>query len=197
MIRAKDNPFAVHQWERVGYIPQSENLAQLVERLARLGYTAAIVGPHGAGKSTLLSHLEKCLSRRGVATAKLFRNLDTRLPWRRVKEAIGAMPSEGVLFFDGANHLPFLRFQQLKRMTRKRSIGLVTTSHTEGLLPTLTICKPRPALLSQIVQMLTANHTTYAENHLDDVFRRHNGNIRDCLRQLYDEYAMKESYPSA
>ncbi|MHC4927798.1 MAG: hypothetical protein ACYTER_10855, partial [Planctomycetota bacterium] len=110
-------------------IPQAETIEQIADRLKQMKYTAAIIGPHGGGKTTLLEHLQSCLHGRGIHTAKLFLNLDTKLSWSEVTACIRSMPSGGVLFFDGACHLPRWRFWQLKRAVRKQSIGLVITAH--------------------------------------------------------------------
>lgn len=189
MIRAKDNPFAVDRWQSVGFIPQSETIDQLADRFRQLDHIAAIVGPHGAGKTTLLEHLEAYLRDRGAPTAKLFLNLGTKLPWPQITTCIRTIPSNGVLFFDGASHLPRWRFWQLKRAVARQHIGLVITSHTEGRLPTLTHCRPNPNLLKTIVCHLLDGDQIFEESYLEEIFDQHNGNIRNCLWHLYDDYA--------
>lgn len=189
MMRAKDNPFAVDRWAGLGYIPKGESLEQLLERLAQLNYTAALVGPHGTGKTTLLEHAESQLRQKGIKTAKLFINLETPLPWSEVKAAIGSMPPGGVLFFDGACHLPRWRFGQLKRAARKQNIGLVITAHHEGLLPTWVQFHANPALLKTIVGRLLDHDNIYSDTYLSELLNHHRGNLRDCLWHLYDDCA--------
>ena len=189
MIVAKNNPFTANRIRSIGYIPQGLPLEQIESRLKQLDHTAAIVGPHGSGKTTLLQHLEKQLNQSGIQTKMLFINLDIKLPWRKIKNCIDSIPPKGVLFFDGANHLPFLRFKQLRHFTRKRNIGLVITSHRQGLLPTLTLCRPRLEFLTELTERLLGKHDTIEPSHLANLFDTYRGNIRDCLWQLYDEYA--------
>ena len=99
------------------------------------------------------------------------------------------MPPKSILFFDGANHLPFLRFRHLRFLTHKRRIGLVITSHREGLLPTLVYCRPHLELLTELTERLLPEPQAVRQSHLAALFESHRGNIRECLWQLYDEYA--------
>ena len=191
MILAKDNPFAVHQLEKLGFIAHNTPWAEICCRLEKLDYTAAIVGPHGSGKTTLLVQLERHVRGDGIGTAKLFLNLDTKLRWQTIRNCVDSIGPGGVLFFDGACHLPMLRFRQLQHLTRRRNIGLVITAHREGLLPTLVMHCPDTALLIQIVKSLLGDNEIFSEAYLADLFRLHGGNIRDCLWQLYDEYALQ------
>lgn len=173
----------------MGYLPQAFSLPQLCEHLEQLDYTAAIVGPHGSGKTTLLRELEKHVRQSGIQTEMLFISLDVKLSWRVIRNTIDSMPPQGVLFFDGACHLSFWRFRQLRRRMRKRNIGMVITAHREGLLNTLTVCRSSPALLEDIVSHLLDGNTICSGSYLADLLQTHHGNIRDCLWQLYDEYA--------
>jgi hypothetical protein len=189
MIAAKNNPFGAQRIQAIGYLPQDLPWQQVKTRLKQFDYTGAIVGPHGSGKTTLLRHLEKQLSQSGIQTKKLFINLDTKLPWQTINNCIHSIPPKGVLFVDGANHLPFLRFRQLRFITQKRHIGLVITSHHEGLLPTLVHCRPHLELLTELTKRLLPKDQTIRLSHLEALFESHRGNIRECLWQLYDEYA--------
>lgn len=189
MIAAKNNPFGAKRIQAIGYLRQELSCQEIRTRLKNLDFTAAIVGPHGSGKSTLLRDMEKQLSQSGVQTKKLFINLDTKLPWQTIKSCVDSMPPQSVLFFDGANHLPFLRFRQLRSMTEKRRVGLVITSHHEGLLPTLIHCRPRLEFLMELTKRLLPEDQMIPQSYLTALFKSHGGNIRDCLWQLYDEYA--------
>lgn len=189
MISARHNPFAANRIQATDYIWQNLSYQQIETRLKELDYTASIVGPHGSGKTALLRHLEERLSQNRISTKMLFISLDVKVPWPAIKEAIYSIPPRGVLFFDGANHLPFLRFRQLRWTIRKQHIGLIITSHSEGLLPTLTQCQPQLTLLTELVERLLPNDETIAPLYLESLFKKHSGNLRDCLWKLYDEYA--------
>ncbi|MCU0915380.1 MAG: hypothetical protein MUC88_12565, partial [Planctomycetes bacterium] len=57
-----------------------------------------------------------------------------------------------------------------------------------GLLPTLLECSTSPALLETIVDELQPHPVTPVRS-LNDLYERHQGNLRECLRELYDLYA--------
>lgn len=187
MIRAKDNPFGAQRLEAIGYIPQDEPLEVICDRLKAMHCTAAVVGPHGSGKSTLLRKIQEVFDSEGCGTRRLFISRDVKLPWKSVVQCVDSMRASEVLFFDGANHLPFWRFRRLRRMLRKRGLGLVMTSHTEGLLPTLIRCRTHAGLLADIVSRLLADESI-EHDRVETLFEAHKGNIRDCLWQLYDEH---------
>lgn len=189
MLAARHNPFGAGRLGTIDYIPQELSWEQLLIRLKALDYTAALIGPHGSGKTTLLRGLEKRLRQAGIPTAMLFVSLDVALPWPAVRSAIRSLPPGGVLCFDGACHLPWFRFRPLCRLTRKRKTGLIITSHTEGLLPTLMHCRTGVGLLRDLTERLLGEQEAIAPSHLAGLFEAHRGNIRDCLWQLYDEYA--------
>jgi hypothetical protein len=65
MTRAIDNPFSVDHVLRVRFRPQGCSWDDLMSRLARLNYRAAVVGPRGSGKTTLLEDLGPLLEARG------------------------------------------------------------------------------------------------------------------------------------
>ena len=187
MIRAMDNPFRAQRLDAIGYIPQNESLGAICDRLEMMENTAAIVGPHGSGKSTLLREIQTQFDSAGYRTCKLFISRDVKLAWKVVIECLESMQENDVLFFDGANHLPFWRFHQLKRLIRKRGLGLVMTSHSEGLLPTLVQCRTNVELLAEIVRDLLPDEPVELWK-IKALFHAHDGNIRDCLWKLYDEY---------
>ena len=67
-MRARDNPFATAHLQRLSYRFQGASWDELLDRLQRLGWRAAIVGPHGSGKTTLLEALAEELRVRGFET---------------------------------------------------------------------------------------------------------------------------------
>lgn len=192
MICAKDNPFAVSRIEGLGYIPFTEPLDVILRRLAGMQFTAAIVGPCGSGKTTLLEELEKRLRSDGILTETVFISNDVVLPWRMIWEKAASVPAGGVLFFDGACHLSRWRWMRLRRLVRRRNIGLVITSHREGMLSTLVYCRPRPQMLTEIVKQLLGDIDQNQQAECMELFEIHRGNIRDCLRQLYDRFAEQD-----
>jgi hypothetical protein len=191
MIFAKDNPFAVSRIHALGYIPFTVSMEALMQRLMEFNYTAAIVGPHGSGKTTLLEELEKKLQNNGVRTEAVFFSDDIRLPWKTVLDKAASLPAGGVLFFDGACHVSRWRWRQLRQQANRQKFGLVITSHDEGMLPTLVNCRPQPDILIELVKRLIDDIDPQLHAECVKLFQAHQGNIRDCLRQLYDEFAIR------
>jgi hypothetical protein len=70
-MRARDNPFATVHLHRLSYRFQGVSWNELLDRLQRLDWRAAIVGPHGSGKTTLLEALAEELRQRGFETCLL------------------------------------------------------------------------------------------------------------------------------
>lgn len=189
MIAAKDNPFSVSRIHALGYQPQGISWKAIDRRLERLNFTAAVTGPHGSGKTTFMEQLSDRLTEKGVTLKKLFINQDSRLPWRTIRQSVLSIPPGGVLLFDGACHLSWWRWRQLKRLTATQKIGLVITSHDEGLLETLLRCETSPSLLNELVSQLAKPSPPLSRDTLNRLFAACGGNLRDCLRQLYDDYA--------
>jgi hypothetical protein len=177
MTRPRDNPFASDRIESVPYILQGTTWPQLLARLCELNYRAAITGIQGTGKTTLLESLIRHLHALGFQTQVIQLNSERdRLP-----ESFS--PShDRVLLVDGAEQLPRIAWLRLKFLTR-RCPGLIITTHTPGLLPTLIECHTSPKLLCQIVQQLLPNRHM---GSCDELFCRHAGNLRSVLRELYD-----------
>ncbi len=190
MIAARDNPFAAGRVHALGYQPQDRSWAEIDRRLEQLNFTAAITGAHGSGKTTLLEHLEMRLTDKGMPTQKLFVSHDVTLPWKTIRQTIKSVPVGGVLLFDGACHLSWWRWARVKRLAAKRNIGLIVTCHNEGMLATLLRCETNPALLTNLVAQLTENQPPIQKDTLTELYHTHRGNLRDCLRQLYDNSAM-------
>jgi DNA polymerase III delta prime subunit len=80
---------------------------------------------------------------------------------------------------DGAEQLTRLQWFRL----RLRRGGLVVTTHRRGMLPELHECRTSPALLREIASSLGVELT---EDECSALHRRHAGNIRESLRELYD-----------
>lgn len=184
-MRARDNPFAVERVHRIRYRLAESTWEDLMDRLAALGYRGAIVGPHGHGKTTLLEDLAPRLEDRGFRMRKAtFRAGERRLGAAR--KVLRGLTSQDILLIDGAEQLGRLAWLQLRLRSRAAG-GLVVTSHNPGLLPTLHECRTTPELLVGIVRELLGPE---AERHdLDGLFRRHGGNLRGALREMYDVYA--------
>lgn len=188
-MRARDNPFRTERLLCVRYQPQGTTWSGLLARLADLQYRAAIVGPEGSGKTTLLEDMAPRLAELGLVPRFV-----------RLKRA-GAPPGTGdvgrllpevsrrdIVLLDGAEQLGRLAWARLRRRSLQAG-GLVMTSHRPGRLPTLIECRTSPDLLAWLVRELLAGEEPVPPEQIAHLFSRHNGNLRLCLRELYDRYA--------
>jgi hypothetical protein len=188
-MRARDNPFTVERIHGVRYRPFHTTLEGLVLCLETMDYRAALVGPDGSGKTTLLEDLRHALTERGQRTRLVFVNDTCPLNGPRRRQLLADVASDEIVFFDGADVIPRATWLMVKRCLLREAAGLVITSHRPGLLPTLLECSTTPLLLRQIVDTLQPEHQPVPTEMLDELFDRHHGNIRDCLRDLYDTFA--------
>jgi hypothetical protein len=186
MLAARDNPFAVHRVLRVRYRLAEHQWDELLSRLATLNNRAAITGPHGSGKTTLLEDLAPRLAARGFRP-KLLR-LDAENPAfdpAFLTDFFARLEPGDFILFDGAEQSGFWAWRKFLRASR-RAAGMAITVHKPGRLPTLHECRTTPGLLTELVRELGEKLSLQDAASL---FARHNGNLRDCLRELYDAAA--------
>jgi hypothetical protein len=194
MIRACDNPFAVHRVLQQRYRFDDDAWARLLAQFERQGFRGAIVGPHGSGKTTLLEDLAERLAVQGWR--RRWVRLSRERPSLTRAMARGSLSNLGahdVVLLDGAEQLGVLAWCGFRWRTRKAG-GVVITTHREGRLPTLWRCETSSALLGEIVGALGVRFTA-AE--MQSLHARHAGNLREALRELYDRVASGEVAASA
>ena len=152
--------------------------------LALEGGRGAIIGPHGSGKTTLLEQLAGRLAGEAVWIRL---NTDIDLPFMT---AIESLPNEighdHTILIDGAEQLGAWPWWRLHRWLKKAGT-IVVTSHIPGRLPTLYQCTTDPGLFVELVEELAPDDIDTVD--LDELFQRHDGNIRLCFRELYDLWA--------
>jgi hypothetical protein len=187
-VKARENPFKAERViATIRYTCPDGDLDTLIARLAALDYRAAIVGPHGAGKTTLLEDLGRALQDRGfrIVSVRLATD-DRRLPGTWPASAARLGPRE-IVCLDGAEQLSAVRWLWF-RWRARRAAGLIVTSHARGRLPLLIECTTSADLLERIIRRLSPASAAGAPSAAD-LFRRHHGNLRDALRELYDHAA--------
>ena len=187
-MKARENPFKADRViATIRFTCPDGDLATLIARLAALGYRAAIVGPQGAGKTTLLEDLGRALEHRGfqIMSMRLCTD-DRRLPDAWSARAARLGPRD-IVCLDGAEQLSAIRWFWF-RWRARRAAGLIITSHARGRLPLLIECTTSVDLLDEIVCRLSPPLADGAPS-ASDLFRRHRGNLRDAVRELYDFHA--------
>ena len=185
-MRARDNPFAADRLERIRYHFTGTSLDELLARLEQMNYRAAITGLEGSGKTTLLEDLRQALERKGLRTKLLFVNDASPLTGPQCRRFLSQLVPQELVLLDGADAIHRSSWSLFRRHTVTHAAGLIITSHRPGLLPTVIQCSTTPDLLKQIVADLTAHGPAVSPALLDALHRRYKGDIRACLRELYD-----------
>lgn len=192
-MRAGDNPFNVQKLQSIRYRLSGQTWDGLLERLATLHWRAAIVGPHGHGKTTLLKDLMPRLEARGFRIRSVMLHTGDRRFGREQRDLLFRdLGPRDILCVDGAEQLG--RWSWLALRLRSRAArGLLITSHRPGLLPTLVDCETTPELLAGIVRDLLggAGEGVDSAPDLVELWRRHGGNVRDSLWEMYDVWGRK------
>lgn len=187
-MRAADNPFTAQKVRRIRYRLSDQTWEGLLERLATLRYRAAIVGPYGRGKTTLLEDLTPRLEALGFRIRSVMLHTGNRFWTREQREILFRHVSpRDILCVDGAEQLGRIAWLALRARSEAAG-GLLITSHRPGLLPTLITCETTPELLEDIVRDLLGREVEGA----NELFTRHDGNLRAALREMYDVWAVRE-----
>lgn len=186
-----ENPFCtrkVRPGAMAFLLPDGQSPADLVDRLRRFNWRGQIVGPHGSGKSTLLATLRPEVELAGVATLSVeLHDGRRRLPldWKR----LGRLPAPALLIVDGYEQLGRLHRWRLKRLCRRRGLGLLVTAHADVGLPELFHTAATLELARAIVDRLQCEHRAHVTaEDVAEVFPRHGDNLRELLFELYDLY---------
>lgn len=189
-MRARDNPFSTDRVLRIRYRLLDESWEALLDRLAGMRYRAAIVGLKGTGKTTWLEDLAPRLEERGFVPKPL--RLDEaypRFPAGFEREFFARVGPCNIVLLDGAEQMSRWGWWWFRRRSVKAG-GLVITSHRAGLLPTLFETRSTPGLLAEIVgELLGVEEAARLRDRIPSLFAKHQSNMRNALRELYDHYA--------
>jgi energy-coupling factor transporter ATP-binding protein EcfA2 len=183
-MNARSNPFRVSRIEALSFRFAGEDWDTLWRRLERHFGRGAIVGPNGAGKTTLMLELARQLSDRGMEVRLHRLSLENReLPPGLLR---GLAPRHALLL-DSAGCISLWDWCRVRWLARQAGV-FVVTSHRETLLPTLCTCHTTPELLGNLVCELTGHMPAELGVHVHDLWTRHEGNLREALRELYDQW---------
>jgi hypothetical protein len=105
-------------------------------------------------------------------------------PTRR--QLMSQLRNDEIVLLDGADAIGPATWTLLKHRILRQAAGLVITTHRPGRLPTLIDCATTPGLLGVIVNELLPQEHDIEGPTLDRLFHCYQGNIRNCLRELYD-----------
>jgi len=194
-LPARENPLAVNLTSNIEFRFSDHDWEFHLERLRKMNFRAAIVGQQGSGKSTLLRELTLQLRQRSIENHFVFlpQALRQALPQARqqhqlmLDQAFEHSEKGCVLLVDGIERLNFFQRRDLLKRTRN-SAGLVITKHHRCKLPTWVQTQTSPALMTQVLVDLKLDHPAFLSAG-EAAFAKHGGNIRNALRDLYDQCA--------
>jgi hypothetical protein len=188
------NPFSTRH-TRPGAMPflfpAGEGAETLIGRLRRNGWRGEIVGPHGTGKSALLMALVPAIERAGQTPLLVtLHDGQRRLPLDVNRESQLQPPT--LLIVDGYEQLSRWSRFWLKRLCRRRGLGLLATAHDSVGLPELYRTAADAELFQKIVEQLMAGQPCpWNVADLTARLARHGGNLREALFDLYDLYEQR------
>lgn len=188
-MKPRDNPFSSHRLEALPFhFPDGLDWESFLGRCEAAKWRGAIVGPQGSGKTTLFDQLAPRLRDYGFFP-RLFRiHSDSPLAEKQavIKQARELRNPE-FLLLDGAEQFT-TREWLLLNSAANNAAGFLITVHRTSRLPMLLETRTTPALLSDLAAELTGERLHQAD--ASALFKRHLGNLRECLRALYDQYAV-------
>jgi hypothetical protein len=188
-MRPRDNPFAAHRLENLPFrLPNGLTWDAFLARCTAAKWRGAIVGPNGSGKSTLLEQIVPRLRTLGF-TPHLFRiQAESALAEKAaVLTRVRPMRAPDFLLLDGAEQFSTREWLTLYSAASPLA-GCLITVHRTSRLPTLLETRTSPALLIELATELTGERLSTAA--ATTLFKRHFGNLRECLRALYDQQAL-------
>jgi hypothetical protein len=186
-MKARDNPFATQHTEKLAYrLPGGVTWPALLEKLKAQEYTGSIVGRHGTGKTTLLEEFIPHLKELGFEPHLISLKTESSM---REKEALPAVlrgfTKPAFILLDGAEQLSTRHWLPV-RSAASAAAGFLVTVHRISRLPTLVECDTSAELLMELVQELTGE--PFPREQAMELMNRHFGNMRACLRELYDDW---------
>jgi energy-coupling factor transporter ATP-binding protein EcfA2 len=198
-MMAHVNPFRSECIEALRYRDATATAGQVLDLCRRQGGRGALVGAKGSGKTTLQNALAERLQEQGTPAYRIRLTEEQRcIDWTALRQAVRGSSPPPVLL-DGAEQVR--RFAWWKFRWIVRHVGvLIVTTHQAGRLRTLHRHDTSPALLEELVrELLDRQHANPSGDaaafplpsraEMDALFRRHAGNLRECLRDLYNQAA--------
>lgn len=191
-MKAKENPFNSSRILTLRFRPQNFRWDEFLARLKSLDYRGAVTGPEGSGKTTLFDHLEPELSTLGFNIKRLrLSKEENSLSKRLQRKFFSNLTGKDIIMLDGAESLGLVSWSLFKLRAIKAG-GLLITSHSKGMYPTVAELSTNENLLADIVKDLLGNSFHSSPIATNWLFKKHEGNLRMALFELYDIYAAEK-----
>jgi hypothetical protein len=214
-LSAAGNPFRAARLEALRF-RHGPPVDELLRRLQEFRGRGALVGPKGSGKTTLVVEIAARLReldwkapvvrldpewcRSGATLADHFSRAGSEegVFAKNQSDAFRSDVDHGdkvVWFLDGAEQLGFLDWRWALSRTRHAD-GFVVTTHLPGRLPLLQETRTSPELLMGLVaELVAASNDGFPDPASEEcraLWTRHCGNLRECFRELYDDWSRRK-----
>lgn len=190
-VPARENPFRIEKVTRVKFHFRDGNWDTHLARLQALEFRAAIVGPQGTGKTTLLYELLDCIQHRGASVAHFFIPQETESHREMLSDALARSANGSIVLVDGMERFTWWQRWRLFSGTRPGN-GLVANFHQPCRfpmrLPTWIQTSTSFELMEQILVDLGLDEPAI-QSAGAEALQQANGNAREALRDLYDQFA--------
>lgn len=201
-ITARNNPFRTTRVEST-ILFQPEWLAtswkEILERFKSFRATrtqCSVVGPHGTGKTTFFDGLKQHLEQQDseVLRISLHRTVDGRcelptIPSDVHPDTVILLDSAGVAGWRFSSPMSFQQRKQWRtQLKRIAHCQIVESRHRRNSVPVLLQTRSTVTMLETIIRRLDPDWQI-PTSAIEAIYRRHKGNIREALRECYDNRA--------
>jgi hypothetical protein len=190
-LPAHANPFRTACSDALAFrfVPgdDSDDWDALAQRFVATGHRGVLVGPHGSGKTTLREQFEARLRAAGWRVHLVVPGVHGP-DAAQLAAARAAADAGAIISIDGLDRLGTWTWWRWQRALRGAG-GILATSHVAGRLPLLRRHRTSAALLVALAQELSGDSDADLAPTCHALFAAHGGDLRACLRQLYDRAA--------
>lgn len=198
------NPFSTRN-VKPGMIPflglDASSILEMATKLMESHAMTQIVGPHGAGKTTLTFAIQDQLNQLAAAAGKkLIVRRFTVGAGKSIRSIQGTVPIDdgrngdaSLLFVvDGIERMGFLQQLGFLNHCRTHDYRLLATTHRPlKNLQVIHRIDSKAETLVQLVAYLSSElqgQAGFRKSDLECLFNEQNGDLRECLMQLYDRF---------